>query len=103
MSFKTRLEKIKEDEKLAGIMPDSQGADRTIAPEDLADEILMSSHYAVVEGGVFYDSPEEKAAEADINKAFKAILNGGNDFATLREACDRWQLVATSKPMILKN
>jgi len=98
MSFKTRLDKIKEDEKLAGIMPDSQAADRPATPEALADEILMSSHYAVVNGGVFYNSSEEKAAEVDINQAFKAILNGGEDYAALRAACERWKLAATSKP-----
>lgn len=108
MSFKTRLEKIKEDEKLAGILPDSQAAaqiEKNIStkvenqiPETMADEILMRARNAIIESGMFYISPEVRAAEADINQAFKAILNGGEDYAALREACERWKLAATSKP-----
>lgn len=98
MSFKTRLEKIKEDEKLAGIVPDSQGADLPATPETMADEILMKARNAIIESGVFYVSPEVRTAEDDIDQTYKAILNGAGTIVPLREACVRWKLAATRKP-----
>lgn len=103
MSFKTRLEKIKEDEKLAGIM-DSQGEDRPatldgfLPGEKEADVILFGARDRIVEGGVFHFTPETIAAEEEVDQTYKTILEGGHDFAALSAACSRWVSASGQAP-----
>ncbi|MDD3954288.1 MAG: hypothetical protein PHY82_10285 [Lentisphaeria bacterium] len=67
-----------------------------------ADRLLLGARDAIIRGGVYnWKTAECEAAELDINKTYKAILNGGRDFAALREACARWVLAARIKPRAL--
>ena len=65
--------------------------------EKEADDILTGARDEIVKSGVFYFTLETQAAETDIDKTYKAILEGGRDFAALRAACDRW-IEAAKKP-----
>ena len=63
-----------------------------------ADKILFGARDEVIKGGIFHFTPETQAAEAEVNLAYKAILQGGRDFAALRAACARWVEVARKPP-----
>jgi hypothetical protein len=122
MSFKTRLEKIKEDEKLAGIagIKDNLSTMVDISPKCTivhpvtdrpatldgflpmgkkeADVILFGARDRIVEGGVFHVTPETIAAEEEVDRTYKAILEGGHDFAALSAACARWVSASGQAP-----
>jgi len=66
--------------------------------EKEADAILFGARDEVIRGGVFHFTPETQAAEVEVNRTYKAILDGGRDFAALRAACARWVEVARKPP-----
>lgn len=74
-------------------------ADYPLPGEKEADEILFGARDNIIAGGVFHWTPETQAAETEINKTYKAILDGGQDFAALRAACARW-VEAAGKPPV---
>jgi len=98
MSFKTRLDKIKEDEKLAGIMPDSQAASEAEALEKKAFKMICDARDDINDIGVFYFTTETRSAEAEIDQTYKDAITGTGSLAALHAACQRWKLAATSKP-----
>ncbi len=73
-------------------------ADYPLPGELEADKILFGARDEVIKGGVFYFTRETQAAEVEVNQAYKAILEGGLDFAGLRAACTRWVEVARKPP-----
>ncbi len=73
-------------------------ADYPLPGEKEADQILFGARDEVIKGGIFHFTQETQAAEVDINRTYKAILDGGSDFAALREACTRWVRSARTKP-----
>lgn len=73
-------------------------ADYFLPGEKEADAILFGARDEVIRGGVFHFTPETQAAEVEVNRTYKAILDGGRDFAALRAACARWVEVARKPP-----
>lgn len=73
-------------------------ADYPLPGEKDADAILFSARDEVIKGWVFYFTRETQAAEVEVNQAYRAILEGGLDFAGLRAACTRWVEVARKPP-----
>lgn len=66
--------------------------------EKEADAILFSACSKIISGGIFYGTPETRAAEDDVDATYKAIMQGGKDFEELRKACVRWVIAAQIKP-----
>lgn len=66
--------------------------------EKEADRIISTAFDRIINRGIFYGTPETRAAEDDINVAYKAIIQGGKDFELLRKACVRWVISAQTKP-----
>jgi len=73
-------------------------ADYPLPGEKEADAILFGARDEVIKGGVFHFTPETQAAEMEVNRTYKAILDGGRNFAALRAACARWVEVARIPP-----
>ncbi len=75
--------------------------DYPLPGEKEAEAILYGARDEIIRDGVYnWRTAECEMAELDINKTYKAILNGGRDFAALREACARWVLVARMNPRV---
>lgn len=73
--------------------------DYSLPGEKEADWILFVAVDMVLKIGVYNGkTPECRAAETEVNRTYKAILDGGRDFAALREACAQWIEAATSPP-----
>lgn len=68
--------------------------------EKEADKIIFSARDRIVAGGVFYGTPETRAAEDDVDRTYKAIMTatGEKDFESLRKDCVRWVIAAQTKP-----
>jgi hypothetical protein len=111
MALKTWIKDIKtaeggsESEALPGQVsgpgtgtPIIRCADYPLPGEKEADAILFGARDEIIKGGVFHFTPETKAAEVEVNRTYKAILDGGRDFVTLRAACVRWVEVARKPP-----
>lgn len=73
-------------------------ADYPLPGELEADKILFGARDEIVAGGVFRFTPETQAAEMEVNRTYKAILDGGRNFAALRAACARWVETARKPP-----
>lgn len=73
-------------------------ADYPLPGEAEADEIVFSARAEIVNGGVFHFTAETQAAEAEVNRTYKAILTGESDFDSLRAACARWVKAAQTRP-----
>lgn len=73
-------------------------ADYPLPGEKEADAILFGARDEVIRGGVFHFTPETQAAEMEVNRTYKAILDGGSGFEALRAACARWVEVAGTSP-----
>jgi len=69
-------------------------ADYPLPGELEADKIVFGARDEIIKGGVFHFTPETQAAEAEVSRTHKAILDGGSGFAALRAACARWVEVA---------
>lgn len=72
--------------------------DYPLPGEAEAEKILFAARDQIMKGGVFHFTEETKAAEAEINKTYKAILSGGRDFVALRTACTQWVEVSRKAP-----
>ncbi len=73
---------------------------KIIPGEAEADQILFAACDEIVAGNVFNSTDETRAAEADVNRAYKDILNGGSDFNALRQSCACWIQAAGQKPAV---
>jgi hypothetical protein len=93
MALKTWIDDIKTAEGGSG-----SEAQLEQAGEKAADIILFGARDQIIKGGVFHFTPETHAAEMEVDRAYKAILEGGRDFATLQAACARWVEVAQKPP-----
>jgi hypothetical protein len=82
----------------AGLSINLRRTDYPLPGELEADKNLFSARDEIIAGGVFYFTPETQAAEAAVSRAYKAILNGGSDFDSLRAACARWVEAAQTRP-----
>jgi hypothetical protein len=78
--------------------PTIRCADYLLPGEAEADKILFAARDEIVAGGVYHFTPETDATELEINRTYKAILAGGSDFDSLRDACARWVAVARKPP-----
>lgn len=74
-------------------------ADYPLPGELEADKIVFGARDEVIRGGVYYwKTAEHQAVEAEVNQTYKAILDGGQNFAALRAACARWVVMARTPP-----
>lgn len=97
------LTRISDDESETSGTPETGNpiircADYPLPGELEADRILFGARDEVIKGGVFHFTPETQAAEMEVNRTYKAILDGGRNFAALRAACARWVEVARIPP-----
>jgi len=66
--------------------------------EKEAERILFVTTDMIIKIGVYnWKTPACRAAEIEVNRTYKAILDGGKDFAALRAACAQW-IEAAGKP-----
>ena len=97
------LTRISDDESETSGTPETVNpiircADYPLPGELEADRILFGARDEVIKGGVFHFTPETQAAEMEVNRTYKAILDGGRNFAALRAACARWVEVTRIPP-----
>jgi len=87
MHFKNWIDDIKTDD----IDQRADAPAESFLPgEKEADKILFAARDQIVKNGIFHFTPETAEAEMDIDRTYKAIINGGHDFTALSAACDRW-------------
>lgn len=89
------LMRISEDDMERSGIPETgkpiiRCGDYPLPGEKEADEIIFGARDEIVNVGVFHFTPETQAAEVEVNRTYKAILDGGHDFAALKEACSHW-------------
>jgi len=106
MALKSWIDEIRTDKSgsQSGALLDPAGApaEESFPGEKEADKILFTAQALIIEGGVFYGTPETRAAEADVDRSYKAIINGGRDFDALVAACTRWVEAARKAPAPLE-
>lgn len=102
MALKSWIDEIKTDENgqksEAPLEPAGAPAVIFLPGEKEADQILFAALDQIKKDGVFHYSSETAAAEMDIDRTYKSIINGGHDFAALRAACGRWVEAARQAP-----
>jgi hypothetical protein len=69
--------------------------DYPLPGEAEADVILFGARDEIAAGGIYHFTPDTQVAEVEVNRTYKAILEGGSNFDALRDACARW--VQTSR------
>lgn len=99
MTIKNWIDDIKNNDESGALREqDPAVEDESFPGEREADKILFGARDRIVTGGIFYWTPETRAAEDEVNRTYKEIIIGGKDFESLRKACVRWVIAAQTKP-----